>query len=67
MSSSIGNRRARAQNVRCTSDELIVELTDGRTVITPLAWYPRLLHATKAQRSMWRLLGNGIGINWPEE
>lgn len=66
MSSSAGNGRARAQNVRCTQDELVVELTDGRTVITPLAWYPRLLHATKAQRNHWRLLGRGIGINWPD-
>jgi hypothetical protein len=66
MTSSVGSGRARAQNVRCTSEELIVELTDGRTVITPLAWYPRLLHATKAQRNHWRLLGKGIGVNWPD-
>jgi hypothetical protein len=57
------SRRARAQNVRCTNDELVVELTDGRTVVSPLAWYPRLLHATKAQRNHWRLLGKGIGIH----
>jgi Protein of unknown function (DUF2442) len=66
MTFSVGSGRARAQDVRCTADELVVELTDGRTVITPLAWYPRLLHATKAQRNHWRLLGRGIGINWPD-
>ena len=66
MASSAGSWRARAQNVRCTHDELVVELTDGRTVISPLAWYPRLLHATKAQRSHWKLLGKGVGIHWPD-
>jgi hypothetical protein len=64
--SSSANGRARAQNVRCTEDELVVELTDGRTVITPLTWYPRLMQATKAQRGRWKLLGRGIGISWPD-
>jgi Protein of unknown function (DUF2442) len=32
----------------------------------PLAWFPRLLHATEAQRNGWELLGDGVGIHWHE-
>ena len=49
-----------------TEDELIVSLVDGRRVSVPLAWFPRLLHATPAQRSNWQLLGDGEGIHWPD-
>lgn len=44
---------------------LSVELTDGRTVSVPLAWYPRLAHATPAERANWRFIGHGEGIHWP--
>ena len=49
-----------------TEDELKVELLDGRTVIVPLAWYPRLLHASPEQRENWKIAGGGYGIHWPE-
>ena len=52
--------------VRVDDDSLAVDLLDGRTVIVPLAWYPRLLHASEAQRSNFRLMGAGYVINWPE-
>jgi hypothetical protein len=52
--------------VNVTDDVLIVALADGRSVSVPLAWYPRLLHATQAQRSQWRIAGAGFGIHWPE-
>ena len=57
---------ARAREVRVTRDELIVDLVDGRTVTVPLAWFPKLLHATARQRRRWELLGDGEGIHWPE-
>jgi len=59
-------REAVAQNVTVTEDTLIVELSDGRTVSVPLAWYPRLLHSTSQERASWRLIGQGQGIRWPE-
>jgi len=43
-----------------------VDLLDGRTIIVPVAWFPRLLHATPQQRSNWRLIGAGFGIHWPD-
>jgi hypothetical protein len=52
--------------VRVTEDSLAVDLLDGRTVIVPLAWYPRLSHASEAQRNNFRLMGAGYVINWPE-
>lgn len=55
-----------ARDVRCTSDALEVDLVDGRTIIVPLAWYPRLFHGTKAGKDRWQLTGGGRGIHWPD-
>ena len=52
--------------VEVTEDTLSVALMDGRTISVPLAWYPRLLHATAAQRANWQLAGGGYGLHWPE-
>ena len=55
----------RAEHVHCTEDELVVALTDGRTLSVPLAWFPRLANASARQRSKYELLGNGSGMHWP--
>ena len=52
------------QAARVTQDTLHVDLADGRTISVPLAWYPRLLHATAEERKNWRLVGKGRGIHW---
>jgi len=52
--------------VRCTDDDLIVDLMDGRTISVPLAWYPRLASATAEQRAVWEICGGGYGIHWPQ-
>ena len=52
-------REVTAENVVVTKETLRLELADGRTVDAPLAWYPRLLHATAKERSRWRLIGGG--------
>lgn len=56
---------ADAIRVEVTDEVLSVELFDGRTVSAPLAWYPRLLHGTPAERQAWRLVGAGSGVHWP--
>ena len=56
----------RVLDVRCDEHSLIVDLMDGRTISAPLAWYPRLLHATPQQRANWERAGAGYGIHWPE-
>jgi hypothetical protein len=55
----------RVRDVRFTKDVMSVDLMDGRTITVPLAWYPRLLQATPAQRARWELAGAGYGIHWP--
>ncbi len=54
----------RATSVRCTDDELVVVLSDARSLSVPLAWFPRLLRATSVERADWRLIGSGEGIRW---
>jgi Protein of unknown function (DUF2442) len=56
----------RVLDVRFDAHSLIVDLMDGRTISAPLAWYPRLLGATEAQRSNWEKCGGGYGIHWPD-
>jgi len=55
----------RAVEIDVTDDELIVHLADGRTVSVPLAWFPRLLHASAEERANLRIIGEGEYINWP--
>ena len=64
--STADTRLARARDVAFGQDALTVDLADGRTISAPLAWYPRLLHATPTERSNWRLVGQGEGIHWPD-
>lgn len=56
----------RIVGVDVDDDVLTVRLADGRSVSVPLAWYPRLLHATPAQRRQWQVAGAGFGIHWPD-
>ena len=55
-----------AEQVTVTLDALIVDLSDGRTITVPLAWYPRLMNATASELQNWRLIGKGYGIHWEE-
>lgn len=54
----------KAEDVTVTEDTLTVDLSDGRTISVPLAWFPRLLHASSGERKHWRLIGKGEGIHW---
>lgn len=55
-----------AVDVVFTSDLFRVTLEDGRELSIPLAWFPRLLHATPEQRENWELIGRGEGLHWEE-
>lgn len=52
------------QSVQVTEDGLAVDLRDGRTIITPLLWYPRLAYATPAERQHYEIRRNAI--HWPD-
>lgn len=53
-------------SVSVEDDALVVELSDGRSITVPVAWFPRLAHGTAAERQNWRLIGKGEGIHWPD-
>jgi hypothetical protein len=55
-----------AKSLRFDENTMWVELSDGRTLGIPLAWFPRLLRATSAQRSKYELSGGGSGLHWPD-
>ncbi len=65
-SPDVKTREALAVAVEVTDDALIVHLDDGRTITTPLAWYPRLVFATPEERNNCEILGRGTGIHWPD-
>ncbi|HEX6031169.1 MAG TPA: DUF2442 domain-containing protein [Tepidiformaceae bacterium] len=50
----------------CDDDSLWLELADGRRLAVPLAFYPRLLHATPEQRARYELSGGGRGLHSEE-
>jgi len=66
MSTSQLSSGQRVKDVRFDEDTLSVDLVDGRTITVPLAWYPRLLHASPEQRAVWEISGGGYGIHWPQ-
>ncbi|MDH3458537.1 MAG: DUF2442 domain-containing protein [Gemmatimonadota bacterium] len=66
MSSSLPKTDPRAKAVVFSEDELTVVLADGRRLSVPLAWFPRLLHAPPDQLENYELLGEGVGIHWPD-
>ena len=60
------NAGERVKSVHFTDDTLAVDLIDGRTIVVPLVWYPRLLDATVEQRGNWVISGGSFGIHWPD-
>jgi len=56
----------RITGVNLNEGYLILELEDGRVLSVPIAWYPRLVHGTEAERQNFQISGAGFGIHWPE-
>jgi hypothetical protein len=57
---------AHAVDVAVDDAALRLVLADGREISAPLEWFPRLRDASASQRKNWRLIGQGIGVHWPE-
>jgi len=66
MSTLVLDTEPAAVQITFTDDKLIIHLADGRSIVAPLAWYPRLLHGSPEERQNWQLLGNGYAIEWPD-
>lgn len=64
-SSPIESAPVTATDVAVTGESLSARLDDGREISVPLAWYPRLLHATAKERQHWILQAEGRYIHWP--
>lgn len=63
-SSTVDAQSASAINIVLDDATVSFELADGRVVSAPIAWYPRLLHGTVAERNEWRLIAGGRGVHW---
>src|SRR5947209_18579540 len=59
-------QEVRARLARLTGEALTVDLVDGRTIIVPLVWFPRLWHATPRERTHFEIFGDGAYIHWPD-
>jgi hypothetical protein len=59
-------QEARAQRVEVSEDALTIELVDGRVVMVPLTWYPRLWYGTIEERACFEIIGDGTLIHWPD-
>lgn len=66
MVSTVDLKIPRAVGVEVDADALTATLADGRVIAAPLAWLPRLLHASSDERRNWRLIGGGLGVHWPD-
>lgn len=60
------NIEPRIKKIEITTDEIIAYLIDGRTICVPLAWSWRLSEATEDQRNNYEMIGDGIGVHWPD-
>jgi len=56
----------RGKSVKVSDEELTVDLVDGRTVVVPLGWFPRLWHGTPQEREHFEIFGDGAYIRWPD-
>lgn len=66
MSSSVVTADPRVADARIEDESLVVDLSDGRVIAVPLAWFPRLLNGTPTQRANWEVAGGGYGLHWPD-
>lgn len=66
MSSLAIDTLPRITDVEIDRELLVVHLDDGRILSVPLSWYPRLEHASVAERSNWQLFADGEAIEWPD-
>ena len=55
-----------AKTIKFDADTMWVELADGRQLGVPLAYFPRLLHATVTERKKYTISGRGTGLHWDD-
>lgn len=60
------NINPQARALRFEPDTMWVDLADGRQLGVPLAYFPRLLNASPAEREKYSISGGGTGLHWDE-
>ena len=63
---AVETEEPRAQAIVVNDEALTVDLVDGRTLVVPLAWFPRLWHGTQKERDNFEAFGDGAFIHWPD-
>lgn len=66
MNTVVNFSEPRLLNIAITDDEIIAHLMDGRTIAVPLVWSWHLSEATVQQRQHFEILGDGLGVHWPD-
>lgn len=61
-----GSPEPRIQLIRVTDDSITADFVDGRTISVPLVWSWRLSEATPEERANYEIIGDGIGVRWPD-
>ncbi len=64
--STVVNIEPRIKTVQVTEELITAYLFDGRIISVPLAWSWRLSEATPEQRNNFEIIGDGLGVHWPE-
>src|SRR5882724_3152181 len=63
---AVETEEPRAQDVAVNAEALTVDLVDGRTLIVPLVWFPRLWYGKPEERGHFEIFGDGAFIHWPD-
>ena len=63
---TVASPEPRIQSLEVTEDLITADLVDGRTISVPLVWSWRLSEATPEQRANYEIMGDGIGVHWPD-
>jgi hypothetical protein len=66
MSIAVKAIEPRLLGLQVSADEITAFLVDGRTISVPIAWSWRLSEVTPDQRLNFTIIGDGIGIHWPD-
>jgi hypothetical protein len=55
-----------ALSIEVSDEQITLHLADGRLIVAPIEWYPRLAYATPEERNRYELHGHGSAIGWPD-
>lgn len=66
MAKGTGTENLSIRAVQMEKDHIRAEISDGRIIFVPLAWFPSLANADDSQRQRFEISPSGYGIHWPD-